>query len=125
MDYEAKIKLVQDFIEELKQIKDMLFQVENEVCLVEKDISDIDASLPSDRDIARMPAGLEKEQIQHLIDLNAQAFGLIDEILGPPDDEMTGEPEGTQFSPEARGNGTISLDEILAKMTPSGKNNAS
>ena len=125
MDYKLKIKLVKDFIEELKQIKDLLIQVENEVCMVEKDISDIDSALPSDKDIAAMPAGVEKEQIQHLIDLNNQAFNIIDEILGPPEDEMTGEPEGTRFSPEARGNGEISLDAILANMKAGGKNNVS
>lgn len=125
MDYKLKIKLVKDFIEELKQIKELLIQVENEVCMVEKDISDIDSALPSDKDIAAMPAGVEKEQIQHLIDLNNQAFNIIDEILGPPEDEMTGEPEGTRFSPEARGNGEISLDAILANMKAGGKNNVS
>lgn len=125
MDYELKIKLVKDFIEELKQIKELLIQVENEVCMVEKDISDIDSALPSDKDIAAMPAGIEKEQIQHLIDLNNQAFNIIDEILGPPEDEMTGEPEGTRFSPEARGNGDISLDAILANMKAGGKNSVS
>lgn len=125
MDYGLKIKLVQDFIEELKQIKEVLFQIENEVCLVEKEISDLDAALPSDKDIAKMPAGVEKEQILHLIDLNEQAFSIIDEILGPPDDEVTGEPEGTRFSPEARGTGEISLDAILSNMKPGGKNSAS
>lgn len=125
MDYELKIKLVKDFIEELKQIKELLIQVENEVCMVEKDISDIDSALPSDKDIAAMPAGVEKEQIQHLIDLNNQAFNIIDEILGPPEDEMTGEPEGTRFSPEARGNSDISLDAILANMKAGGKNSVS
>lgn len=125
MDYEKKIKFVKGFIEELKQIREVLFQIENEVCMVEKDISDIDAALPSDRDIASMPAGVEKEQIQHLIDLDSQAFSLIDEILGPPEDELTGSPEGTRFSPEARGTGDISLDAILANMKHGGKNSAS
>lgn len=125
MDYEKKIKLVKDFIAELRQIKDVLFQIENEVCMVEKDISDIDAALPSDREIASMPAGVEKEQILHLLDLDGQAFSLIDEILGPPDDELTGAPEGTQFSPEARGTGDISLEAILANMKHGGKNSAS
>lgn len=125
MDYGLKIKLVQDFIEELKQIKEVLFQIENEVCLVEKEISDLDAALPSDKDIAKMPAGGEKEQLLHLIDLNEQAFSIVDEILGPPDDEVTGEPEGTRFSPEARGTGDISLDAILSNMKPGGKNSAS
>lgn len=125
MDYGLKIKLVQDFIEELKQIKEVLFQIENEVCLVEKEISDLDAALPSDKDIAKMPAGVEKEQLLHLIDLNEQAFNIVDEILGPPDDEVTGEPEGTRFSPEARGTGDISLDAILSNMKPGGKNSAS
>lgn len=125
MDYGLKIKLVQDFIEELKQIKEVLFQIENEVCLVEKEISDLDAALPSDKDIAKMPAGVEKEQLLHLIDLNEQAFSIVDEILGPPDDEVTGEPEGTRFSPEARGTGDISLDAILSNMKPGGKNSAS
>ena len=125
MDYGQKIKLVQDFIEELKQIKEVLFQIENEVCLVEKEISDLDAALPSDKDIAKMPSGVEKERILHLIDLNSQAFNMIDEILGPPEDEMTGEPEGTKFSPEARGSGEISLDAILANIKPGGKNSAS
>lgn len=125
MDYEQKIKLVQDFIEELRQIKELLFQVENEVCLIEKDVSGLDAALPPDKDIAKMPAGAEKEQILHLIDLNNQAFNLIDEILGPPEDEITGELEGTKFSPEARGSGEISLDAILSSMKPGGKNSAS
>lgn len=116
MDYSAKIASVRARIEELRKIKDILFDIEDTVCAIEKEVSDTDKSLPSDEEIAAMPGGEEKEQIRHLIDLDNQAFALIDEILGPPEDEVTGMPQGTAFSPVARGNGTVSLDEALSRM---------
>ena len=116
MDYSAKIASVRARIEELRKIKDILFDIEDTVCAIEKEVSDTDKSLPPDEEIAAMPGGEEKEQIRHLIDLDNQAFALIDEILGPPEDEMTGMPQGTAFSPVARGNGTVSLDEALSRM---------
>lgn len=126
MDYSQKIDAVRSRIDELRRIKEILVEIEDTVYSIEKELSSIDTVLPSDSEIASMPSGEEKAQILHLIDLDNEAFDLIDEILGPPEDAVTGQPEGTAFSPEARGNKVISLDEALSGMIrPGGKNKAS
>lgn len=125
MDFSKQIEFVSARIEDLRKIKEILYGIEDTICGIEKEVSDIDASLPSDAEIFAMPDGPQKQQINGLIDLNEEAFALIDELIGPPQDELTGEPEGTAYSPEARGTREISLDDILGQMVKSGKNNAS
>ena len=124
MDWSRKIEATKARIEELRKMKDILYQIEDAVCDIEREISRTDGSIPQDKVIDAMPAGAEKEQILHLIDLENEAFGLIDEILGPPDDDITSMPQGKAYSPEARG--TVSLDEALSHMIKhGGKHNAS
>lgn len=125
MDFSKQIEFVSARIEDLRKIKEILYGIEDTICGIEKEVSDIDASLPSDAEIFAMPDGPQKQQINDLIGLNEEAFALIDELIGPPQDELTGEPEGTAYSPEARGTREISLDDILGQMVKSGKNNAS
>ena len=56
-----------------------------------------------------------------------QAFALIDEILGPPEDELTGEPVGTPMDPVARGArpSEIRLEDFLRNYKPGGKGKVS
>lgn len=127
MDYSKKIESVRKRIEELNQIKELLYNIEDTVYSIEKEVSALDNSLPSDKEVRSMGAGTEKEQLLHLIDLLSQSYGLIDEILGPPEDQVTGEPAGSAFTPEARGNSNteISIDEILKHFPGSGRGSAS
>ena len=105
MDYRKKIKAAQNRIGELKQIIDTLHQMEDYVYEVEKEISRIDQSLPSESELEKLADGQEKEQILHLIDLLKECYELIDEILGPPEEEEQNE-EAPSFD------GT-DLDQIL------------
>ncbi|MBO4263883.1 MAG: hypothetical protein J5871_04315 [Bacteroidales bacterium] len=127
MDYSGKIKDVQGRIAELKRIKDALYQIEDSVYGIEKEVSRIDEALPDDGTVAAMPAGAEKEQLLHLFDILNQAYDLIDELLGPAEDDNASGQETRAYSPEARGNTgrEISLEEVLKQIQAGGKNNAS
>ncbi len=119
MDYSAKINALQKTIQTLRDIKEMLYATEQRVLELEKEVCAIDDALPDDAHTRAMPDGAEKEQILHLYDLADTAYRLIDEVLGPPDDENG----NTAYTPEARGNAPseISLEEILRQMNPGGK----
>lgn len=118
MAYSKDIETLQQTIQALRDIKEMLYATEQHVLDVEKTVCAIDESLPDEAHTRALPAGAEKEQILHLYDLTDEAFRLIDEILGPPEDEYS----GAAYSPEARGNAKseISLDEIIHKMSSGG-----
>lgn len=109
--YNKKISKVQSVIKDLKDVLEHLEMIQDIVCGMEKDLSEIDRELPSDEELDAMPEGKEKEQISHLCELLQEAFGLVDEILGAPEEEN---------KPES--NGIFSLEELL-KMMPHGKRN--
>lgn len=125
MDFTKQLSSIRERVAELQQIRDVLVQIEDTVCAIEKEVSDIDSKLPSDDEIDTMPEGKEKEDLLELIELDNEAFRLVDEILGPPEDELTGDPQGTAYSPEARGMKTISLDEVLSQMMNGNKGRTS
>lgn len=125
MDFTKQLSSIRERVAELQQIRDVLVQIEDTVCAIEKEVSDIDSKLPSDDEIDTMPEGKEKEDLIELIELDNEAFRLVDEILGPPEDELTGDPQGTAYSPEARGMKTISLDEVLSQMMNGNKGRTS
>ena len=124
MDYSPKISVLQQTIQTLRDIKDMLSAAEQKVLDMEKTVCSIDESLPGEDEVKAMPAGAEKEQILHLYDLAQTAYSLIDEVLGPPDEEQEA---GQAYIPEARGNAPseISLEELLRQMHPGGKRHTS
>lgn len=125
MDFTKQLSSIRERVAELQRIRDVLVQIEDTVCAIEKEVSDIDSKLPSDDEIDTMPEGKEKEDLIELIELDNEAFRLVDEILGPPEDELTGDPQGTAYSPEARGMKTISLDEVLSQMMNGNKGRTS
>lgn len=125
MDFTKQLSSIRERVAELQQIRDVLVQIEDTVCAIEKEVSDIDSKLPSDDEIGTMPEGKEKDDLLELIELDNEAFRLVDEILGPPEDELTGDPQGTAYSPEARGMKTISLDEVLSQMMNGNKGRTS
>ena len=87
---------------------DHLEMIQGIVYDMEKDLTSIDQELPSEEEIHAMPEGKEKEQLNHLSELLQEAFNLLDEILGAPEEEK---PEG---------NGVFSLDDLL-EFLPRGK----
>ena len=98
MDYSKQIQKVKARIEELDRAKQLLYKIEEEIIRAEREVDDINASLPSDARIRAMRPGEEKRQLQELTKLVDEAFATIDEILGPPDDENWDDaPEGTGY----------------------------
>lgn len=108
--YNRKVSRVRADIKDLKAMVEHLEMIQGIVCDMEKELSAIDQELPSEEAINAMPEGKEKEQITHLCELLQEAFNLIDEILGAPEEEK---PEG---------NGVFSLDDLL-EFLPRGKRN--
>lgn len=124
MDYSAQIKTLQAAIAELRQIKEFLLTVEDAAMSIEDELCRMDKVLPLETELDSIKDPSEREQASHANDLLKEAFTLIDEVLGPPDDEMTGDPVGTAYIPEAKGNDdgkTISIDDILAQIKASSK----
>lgn len=92
MDYTEKIERVKKRIEELNQTRQILYKIEESVLAAEREVDDINSVLPSDAHIRAMKDSQEKKQLQQLVDLANQAFEIIDEILGPPDEIQGQEP---------------------------------
>ncbi|MBR1576444.1 MAG: hypothetical protein IJ654_08360 [Bacteroidales bacterium] len=101
MKYTKDIKRVQKMISDLKRIQEILTQVEDAVLGIEQEVTDIDNALPGDTEFAAMADGPEKQELSRLFDLNDEAYDLIDEILGPPEEEISVEEMLRQF-PSAR-----------------------
>jgi pyrimidine operon attenuation protein/uracil phosphoribosyltransferase len=127
MGYADDIKTLQDSIKRLQEIKEVLYAVEDVALDVEKGVSDIDARLPMREDLGKLADKEQRAQAEHALDLLDQAFALIDEILGPPEDELTGEPVGTPMDPVARGArpSEIRLEDFLRNYKPGGKGKVS
>lgn len=124
--YSAEIKTLEQCIMEMEQMKDIMYSLQEAALNIEKDICDIDSSLPLREEADSIKDEKEKKQLKKALDLLDQSFRLIDELLGPPQDEVTGEPEGTTFSPEARGNGqAFSIEEMLDMIKVQPKNHTS
>jgi hypothetical protein len=125
--YSDDIKTLQDSIKRLQEIKEVLYAVEDVALEVERTVSEIDARVPLREDIARIGDGEQRAQAEHALDLLEETFGLIDEILGPPDDELTGEPVGTPMDPVARGSHSseLRLEDFLRNYKPGGKGKVS
>jgi len=124
--YSDDIKTLQDSIKRLQEIKDVLYAVEDVALNVERSVSEIDARIPLRENLPEIKDGEQRAQAEHALDLLEETFSLIDEILGPPEDEMTGEPVGTPMDPVARGSHSseLRLEDFLRSYKP-GKNKVS
>ena len=103
MDYSSELKELDECIDNLKKIRDILYAVESTVLEIEDRVCEIDEKTPH---LEKMQGYVSKEDrvsYSSLVSKFNEAYALIDEILGPPDDNVTGEPVGTAFSPEAKG----------------------
>ena len=103
MRYNKEIKRVQKLIADLKRIGEILTQVEDTVLAIEQEVTYIDNALPEDVEVHAMPDGTEKKQILQLFELNDEAYDLIDEILGPPEEEISVEDMLRQFPASRKG----------------------
>lgn len=116
--YSSEIKNVKTWLEELSRIRELMEDLQNGVVAIENDLNALDAALPGDAEIAAMPEGSAKSQLVKLLNLLNEAYQEVDDMLGAPEDELTGQPVGTAFSPEARGNSgsDLSLDELMRQI---------
>lgn len=116
--YSSEIKSVKTWLEELSRIRELMEDLQNGVVAIENDLNALDAALPGDAEIAAMPEGSAKSQLVKLLNLLNEAYQEVDDMLGAPEDELTGQPVGTAFSPEARGNSgsDLSLDELMRQI---------
>ena len=121
------IKTLQDSIKRLQEIKEVLYAVEEVALDVERSVSEIDARIPLRENLSQIKDGEQRAQAEHALDLLEETFGLIDEILGPPEDEITGEPVGTPMDPVARGShpSELRLEEFLRNYKPGSKGKVS
>ena len=125
--YSDDIKTLQDSIKRLQEIKEVLYAVEDVALDVERRVSEIDARIPLREDLGQIKDAEQRALAEHAMDLLEETFGLIDEILGPPEDEVTGEPVGTPMDPVARGSRSseLRLEDFLRNYKPGGKGKVS
>ena len=125
--YSDDIKTLQDSIKRLNEIKEVLYAVEDVALEVERKVSDIDARIPLRENMSQIEDRTQRAQAEHALDLLEETFALIDEILGPPEDDMTGEPVGTPMDPVARGSrpSELRLEDFLRNYKPGSKNKVS
>ena len=121
------IKTLQESIRRLQEIKDVLYAVEEVALEVERRVSEIDARIPLRETLGEIKDGEQRAQAEHALDLLEETFSLIDEILGPPEDELTGEPVGTPMDPVARGShaSELRLEDFLRNYKPGSKGKVS
>jgi hypothetical protein len=126
-NFSEDIQTLQSSIKRLQEIKEVLYAVEDVALEVERKVSDIDARIPLRENISQIQDGEQRAQAEHALDLLEETFALIDEILGPPEDEMTGEPVGTPMDPVARGSRSseLRLEDFLRNYKPGSKTKAS
>ena len=99
MDYSDKIDTVRRRIEELKKTREALLEVDNRICAIEKEISDIDGALPDEAAFYALKDRREIDQLNYAFDLIDEAYALIDEMIGPPDETPEAPKKGsTRFS---------------------------
>ena len=118
--YADDIKTLKESIKRLQEIKEVLYAVEDVALDVERSVSEIDARIPLRENLPQIKDGEQRAQAEHALDLLEQTFALIDEILGPPEDELTGEPVGTPMDPVARGSrpSELRLEDFLRNFKP-------
>ncbi|NLZ20347.1 MAG: hypothetical protein GXY24_08855 [Bacteroidales bacterium] len=126
-NFSEDIQTLQSSIKRLQEIKEVLYAVEDVALEVERKVSDIDARIPLRENISQIRDGEQRAQAEHALDLLEETFALIDEILGPPEDEMTGEPVGMPMDPVARGSRSseLRLEDFLRNYKPGSKTKAS
>lgn len=110
MDYSSALKELDAHIDNLKKIKDILYAVEETVLEIEDRICEIDEKTPHLEKMQGRVSKEDRESYSVLVSKFNEAYALTDEILGPPDDNVTGEPVGTAFSPEAKGSHPVESD---------------
>ena len=118
MDYSSEINELEVCIDNLKKIRDILYAVEETVLEIEDRVCEIDEKTPHLEKKQGYVSKEDKEAYSVLVSKFNEAYALVDEILGPPDDEVTGEPVGTAFSPEAKGSHPAEpdLDSLLEQI---------
>ncbi len=122
MYYHDEIEFVKESIKDLKNIMGFLHEMEDAVYAIEKNIAEIDESLPDEETLAAMKEDDYKKEVLELIEQMKEAYQLIDDILGEPEEEPEEAEDGTlHFDDE---NSHLSVLNIM-KMLPKGKHNAS
>lgn len=111
MEFNKELESLKQKVEELRTIQNVLYDLEDRVMAIEKEINAIDDSLPSDKEIRKMDSRKRKD-INKVLDILDEAYALTDQILGPADNPQTDSPAGTAFSPEARGNSEMKVEDI-------------
>lgn len=106
MSYNRQKKQIRDYIDNLKKISEILREIEEEVVAIEDDMIELDNALPDNAELAVMKDGTRKADLMELVELLNEAYGLVDEILGPPEEGLDVEDLLRTFP--VRGNGHLS-----------------
>ena len=105
MSYSKQIKKVNEAIEELESIATLLDSIEGKVVSIEEAITSLDNALPDNDEYDSMKEGPRKKELRQLFDLLGEAYKLIDDILGPPENDFDVDEILKRFP--VRGNGRL------------------
>ncbi len=87
MDYSTRIALLQDAVNQLRHIKETLLKTGDTICSIEDRVGEIESSLPADASAIDDPT--EREQVSHAEDLISEAYALVDDMIGPPEEQQS------------------------------------
>lgn len=87
MKFSKEIKSIEEAITQLKQIGSILDTIEATVLEIEDNLCDIDESVPHVELEPEKFSEDDRKAYDQLVNSLSEAYSLIDEILGPPDEE--------------------------------------
>lgn len=87
MKFSKEIKSIEEAIVQLKQIGALLDTIEATVLEIEENLCNIDESVPHIELEPEKFTENDKKQYDRLVVSLSEAYSLVDEILGPPDEE--------------------------------------
>ncbi|MCQ2182220.1 MAG: hypothetical protein MJY89_02295 [Bacteroidales bacterium] len=125
MDISKEITQLQDRVRQLHELHELALQISDTACQLEAEISSIDESLPNPKKLSEIKDKSERVQLAEAEELLKEAYSIVDEILGPPEDEIFDHSDIKALSPEARGSKDMSIEEIMKQFSIGRKGNAS
>ena len=87
MKFSKEINSIEEAIVQLKQIGSLLDTIETTVLEIEDNLCNIDESVPHVELEPEKFSENDRQQYDRLVTSLSEAYSLIDEILGPPDEE--------------------------------------
>lgn len=119
---DSVLEILRDRIELLKEYRDEAYRISDAVTSIENEVASLDETLPNPARLSDVKDKEERQRIREAEKLLKEAYALIDELLGPPEQDIAVNADQT-YIPQARGNDPVSIQEMLERFPIGGKGN--